>query len=100
GTSYVGLVVRGDALTRRFHFAGERAAVKWQATQAALDLLRRGVGRRPGGGGVSPGAGGGAPAPRRAPPCGGGPPPPRPGEEPPRRGRSVRGCAPPPGPLR
>jgi nicotinamide-nucleotide amidase len=24
GTIYVGLVVRGEALTRRFHFAGER----------------------------------------------------------------------------
>jgi nicotinamide-nucleotide amidase len=47
GTIYVGLVVRGEALTRRFHFAGERAAVKWQATQAALDLLRRGLGVRP-----------------------------------------------------
>jgi len=47
GTIYVGLVVKDEALTRRFHFAGERAAVKWQATQAALDLLRRGLGARP-----------------------------------------------------
>jgi nicotinamide-nucleotide amidase len=47
GTIYVGLVVKGEALTRRFHFAGERAAVNWQATQAALDLLRRGLGPRP-----------------------------------------------------
>jgi nicotinamide-nucleotide amidase len=47
GTIYVGLVVKGEALTRRFHFAGERAAVKWQATQAALDLLRRELEARP-----------------------------------------------------
>ena len=47
GTIFVGLVVKGEALARRFHFAGERAAVKWQATQAALDLLRRGLGARP-----------------------------------------------------
>jgi nicotinamide-nucleotide amidase len=47
GTIYVALVVRGEALTRRFHFAGEQAAVSWQATQAALDLLRRGLGTRP-----------------------------------------------------
>jgi len=47
GTIYVGLVVKDEALTRRFHFAGEPAAVKWQATQAALDLLRRGLWTRP-----------------------------------------------------
>jgi nicotinamide mononucleotide (NMN) deamidase PncC len=37
----VALAVRGEALSRRFHFTGERAAVKWQATQMALDMLRR-----------------------------------------------------------
>ena len=47
GTIYVALVVKGEALTRRFHFAGERASVNWQATQAALDLLRRGLVTRP-----------------------------------------------------
>ena len=47
GTIFVGLVVKGEALARRAHFSGERAAVKWQATQAALDLLRRGLGVRP-----------------------------------------------------
>jgi nicotinamide-nucleotide amidase len=41
GTVFVGLAVRTDAVARRFHFAGDRAAVKWQATQAALDMLRR-----------------------------------------------------------
>jgi len=46
GTIYVSVVVNGEALTRRFQFAGERASVNWQATQAALDLLRRGLGTR------------------------------------------------------
>ncbi len=41
GTVYVGLAVKGDTLARRFSFAGDRAAVKWQSTQAALDMLRR-----------------------------------------------------------
>jgi nicotinamide mononucleotide (NMN) deamidase PncC len=46
GTIYVSVVVKGEALTRRFQFAGERASVNWQATQVALDLLRRGLGTR------------------------------------------------------
>lgn len=41
GTVYVGLVVRDETLARRFVFSGDRAAVKWQSTQAALDMLRR-----------------------------------------------------------
>jgi nicotinamide-nucleotide amidase len=41
GTVFVGLVVKGEVLARRFHFAGDRAAVRWQSTQAALDMLRR-----------------------------------------------------------
>jgi nicotinamide-nucleotide amidase len=41
GTVFVGLTVRGKALARRFHFAGDRAAVNWLATQSALDMLRR-----------------------------------------------------------
>ena len=41
GTVFVGLVVAGESFARRFHCGGDRAAVKWQATQAALDLLRR-----------------------------------------------------------
>jgi len=41
GTVFVGLASNGEAMARRFFFAGDRAAVKWQSTQAALDLLRR-----------------------------------------------------------
>jgi len=47
GTVFVGLALRGRALARRFVFAGDRAAVKWQSTQAALDLLRRSLGGEP-----------------------------------------------------
>jgi nicotinamide-nucleotide amidase len=41
GTVFVGLVVGEQALARRFSFAGDRSAVTWQSTQAALDMLRR-----------------------------------------------------------
>jgi nicotinamide-nucleotide amidase len=41
GTVYVGLAVGDETLARRFVFSGDRAAVKWQSTQAALDMLRR-----------------------------------------------------------
>jgi nicotinamide-nucleotide amidase len=41
GTVFVGLALGGRARSRRFFFAGDRAAVKWQSTQAALDMLRR-----------------------------------------------------------
>src|SRR5256712_8609404 len=41
GTVFVGLAVGGEALARRFQFAGDPAAVKWQSTQAALDMLPR-----------------------------------------------------------
>jgi nicotinamide-nucleotide amidase len=41
GTVFIGLVVGDQALARRFFFAGDRAAVTWQSTQAALDMLRR-----------------------------------------------------------
>ena len=41
GTVFVGLAVNGDVAARRFYFAGDRAAVTWQSTQAALDILRR-----------------------------------------------------------
>lgn len=47
GTVFVGLAVRGEALARRFQFAGDRAAVKWQSTQAALDMLRRSLRGQP-----------------------------------------------------
>jgi competence/damage-inducible protein CinA-like protein len=45
GTVFVGLTVQGEGLAKRFHFAGDRATVKWQATQSALDLLRRSLKR-------------------------------------------------------
>jgi len=41
GTVFVGVAVGGNVRAERFHFAGDRAAVKWQSAQAALDLLRR-----------------------------------------------------------
>jgi len=47
GTVFIGLVVRGEAVARRFYFSGDRAAVKWQSTQAALDMLRRSLRAQP-----------------------------------------------------
>ena len=47
GTVFVGLALSGRVLSRRFLFSGDRAAVKWQSTQAALDLLRRSLGGEP-----------------------------------------------------
>lgn len=47
GTVFVGLTVRGETLARRFHFSGDRASVKWQSTQAALDMLRRFLREKP-----------------------------------------------------
>ena len=41
GTVFVGLLLEGEVTARRFQFSGNRAAVKWQSTQAALDMLRR-----------------------------------------------------------
>jgi nicotinamide-nucleotide amidase len=41
GTVFVGVVAPGGAQVRRFRFAGGRESVKWQSTQAALDMLRR-----------------------------------------------------------
>lgn len=41
GTVFVGLAVRGDVTSRRFRFSGDRASVKWQSSQMALDMLRR-----------------------------------------------------------
>jgi len=46
GTVFVGFLLEGEATARRFQFSGDRAAVKWQATQAALDMLRRSLGTR------------------------------------------------------
>jgi nicotinamide-nucleotide amidase len=43
GTVFVGVLSPGGTSVRRFRFAGDREAVKWQSTQAALDMLRRGL---------------------------------------------------------
>lgn len=41
GTVFVAVATPGASTVRRYRFAGDRASIKWQATQAALDLLRR-----------------------------------------------------------
>jgi nicotinamide-nucleotide amidase len=41
GTVFVGALSPGGTAVRRFRFSGDREAVKWQSTQAALDMLRR-----------------------------------------------------------
>ncbi len=41
GTVYIGLAVEGQVSARHFRFAGDRASIKWQSTQAAFDMLRR-----------------------------------------------------------
>src|SRR5881628_663296 len=46
GTVFVALAVPGGVSSRRFRFAGDRASVKWQSTQAAFDMLRRALGGR------------------------------------------------------
>ncbi|MGH7393865.1 MAG: nicotinamide-nucleotide amidohydrolase family protein, partial [Candidatus Rokuibacteriota bacterium] len=47
GTVFVGVAVAGDVSARRFAFSGDRASIKWQSAQAALDLLRRALLGRP-----------------------------------------------------
>jgi nicotinamide-nucleotide amidase len=44
GTVFIAVAVQGDVRARRFRFSGDRAAVKWQAAQMALDMLRRRLG--------------------------------------------------------
>ena len=44
GTVFIGLAVPGTVEARHFRFAGGRAAVKWQSSQMALDMLRRSLG--------------------------------------------------------
>jgi nicotinamide-nucleotide amidase len=44
GTVFIGVAVEGEVTARRFRFAGDRAAVKWQSAQMALDMLRRRLG--------------------------------------------------------
>src|SRR5262249_45602329 len=46
GTVFIGVAVSGEVEARRFQFAGDRSAVKWQSAQMALDLLRRRLLRR------------------------------------------------------
>ena len=41
GTVYVAAATPAGVEARRYRFAGDRAAVKWQSSQAALDMLRR-----------------------------------------------------------
>ena len=43
GTVFIGLAVNGTVTSRRFRFLGDRASVKWQSSQMALDMLRRGL---------------------------------------------------------
>jgi nicotinamide-nucleotide amidase len=40
GTVFIGLAVNGTVTSRRFRFLGDRASVKWQSSQMALDMLR------------------------------------------------------------
>jgi nicotinamide-nucleotide amidase len=44
GTVFVGVAVPGTVEARHFRFAGGRAAVKWQSSVVALDMLRRQLG--------------------------------------------------------
>jgi len=41
GTVWIGVAVHDHVAAHRFLFDGDRASVKWQSAQAALDLLRR-----------------------------------------------------------
>jgi nicotinamide-nucleotide amidase len=41
GTVFIGLAVMDAVTSRRFRFGGDRASVKWQSSQTALDMLRR-----------------------------------------------------------
>jgi nicotinamide-nucleotide amidase len=44
GTVFIAVAVAGDVIARHFRFTGDRAAVKWQSAQMALDMLRRRLG--------------------------------------------------------
>lgn len=41
GTVFIGLALGEDVTARRFRFHGDRAAVQWQSSVMALDMLRR-----------------------------------------------------------
>jgi nicotinamide-nucleotide amidase len=44
GTVWLGVDVRGAVRTTRVHLVGDRAEIRWRATQGALDLVRRALG--------------------------------------------------------
>jgi nicotinamide-nucleotide amidase len=44
GTVFIGVGVPGGVASSRFRFDGDRASVKWQSSQMALDMLRRRLG--------------------------------------------------------
>ena len=44
GTVFISVAVSGKVSARHFRFSGDRAAVKWQSAQMALDMLRRALG--------------------------------------------------------
>jgi competence/damage-inducible protein CinA-like protein len=44
GTVFIGLAFRDAVISQRFRFSGDRASVKWQSSQMALDMLRRKLG--------------------------------------------------------
>jgi nicotinamide-nucleotide amidase len=44
GTVFIGLAVAGAVSARGFLFEGDRAAIKWQSADMALDMLRRALG--------------------------------------------------------
>lgn len=44
GTVFIGVAVPGEVASWRFRFEGDRASVKWQSSQMALDMLRRRLG--------------------------------------------------------
>lgn len=44
GTVFIGVAVPDEVTSRRFRFDGDRASIKWQASQMALDMLRRKLG--------------------------------------------------------
>jgi nicotinamide-nucleotide amidase len=44
GTVFIGIAVHDDVGSRRFSFSGDRASIKWQSSQMALDMLRRKLG--------------------------------------------------------
>lgn len=48
GTVFIGVAVGEAVSTHHFRFAGDRASIKWQSAQAALDLLRRQLAATPG----------------------------------------------------